>query len=180
MLFAWAWERSIAGWVALTVAPEHCEEVVRRALTRVCEAVCANPPEAVNERQLRGWMKKIVRNDIADWYRGPAGRTGRGGVPLLGDGDDDDAPAGARPGEEDAGYDAVSVRDVIARALADEEPLHARVWSLRREDRYTSKEIAEIIERETGDRLSTANIDQIVSRVGRRVRRALEDEGMTP
>lgn len=167
-LLVYRYER-IARAVVRRKVPDHVvEDVLLDGFVAATAAVLDNPPEAKSERQVRGWVLRIVSNHCANWWRG-RGERELDEMPLLDPADED--ANGWEPGARDPGYDVVPYQDIVDRELDKLSANHRRAVELRVFDGHSSKETVELLRQELGWETTANNIDAIASRFRRDCRR---------
>lgn len=164
-LLVWRYRRLIRALVASKVPEHRVAEVADFCVAECAAAVLQSPPDAQNERHLRGWMASVVHNKIVSWWRRNARHEDVWSLDVAAP-DDDDGASWDVPTIE-AGYAVVEYGDVVERQLGRLSDTHRRVVELRVFDGLPSREVAERMRADHGERVTSTNIDQIASRFRR-------------
>ena len=163
-LLIWRHRRLIRALAAAKVPEYRVDEASDFCLTQCAAAIVRNPPDAQNERHFRGWLASVVHNQVVSWWRRNARHEDVWSLDAAARGED--GPSWDVPAIE-SGYAVAEYGDVIERQLDRLSETHRRVVELRVFDGLPSREAADRMLADYGERVTPTNIDQIASRFRR-------------
>jgi len=150
--------------VRMKVPDAHVEDVTGAIIVSAIQSAFSG----MSVGEFVKWLARITQRRIADFHRKPRVDV----VALAGGEDDEDGPRERQlEGASEEGY--VELRDAIERVLDRLSARDQQVIELRIFEDLLSAEVAERLG------LTVANVDKIVSRFRRALRRALDDDGDT-
>ena len=171
-----SYQSLIYKWAEKKMPGTEVEEAANGAYVKVIEALRDNPPELVNQNQLRGWVRTIVYLHCAGLYRDPreeSRRSARSADWRYEDGN----PAMERfISVSDHGFEFAEYKEIVQRnfeALSDEHQLVVN-YSVFAD--LQSADVCEILLGEHGLEYQPNNIDQIAGRFRKKCLGELEDQ----
>lgn len=169
-ILAWGYMPTIRNRVRLRIPDQEVEEVAWDVL----EGALKSAFDGDSTIQFRGWIRIIVRNKVADYWR-RHGKDPRH-VPLPEEHERDEDVWGVTPSVEGSTPGLIDLEAAIDQAYDElERPEHREVIDEALfADRPSSEVAAEI------EGMTAANVDQIKTRFRRRVRELLGDDDDNP
>ncbi len=150
--------------VSKNVRPDLVDEVADGALLKIVAAVLANPPELVNLKQFRGWIRKISKCHVASIARDKREQLRRDAISLDYEPSDDQSGKPDEPESVEVGYEIISDVDLIRSQYDCRSDDHRLIIYMRIELGFPSKQVVEILASEYGLEYSANNVDQIARR----------------
>ncbi len=150
------------------------DEVADGAMVEAVGAVLRNPPELVNLKQFRGWLRQIAARHAAGVTRDGREQKRRDSQSL--DYANSDGRKAHEPSAEDDRYDAVADREIFEAQLEQLSEQHQKIIVLRLIDDNPSKQVVEILASDHGWDYSATNVDQITSRFRGKCKEAAEEQ----
>ena len=154
----------IWGWCDRKMPRFEVDEAADGAYVKVIKALRDNPPEMVNQAQLRGWVRSIVYKHCAGLYRDGREEARRKSKSIDWAYEDGNPASDKYLETEEVGFDFVEHKEIVERNFAELNEEHQLVITYSVYNDLQSNDVCEILLEEHGLEYKANNIDQIAGR----------------
>ena len=163
-------------WTRKKMPPREVEEAADGAYVKVMEALRDNPPEMVNQNQLRGWVRTIVYLHCAGLYRDPKEESRRSSRSADWSYEDGNLAMEKFLCVDDHGFEFAEYKEIVQRNFEELSDEHQLVINYSVFADLQSKDVCEILLEEHGLEYQPNNIDQIAGRFRKKCLGDVEDK----